>query len=188
MRLAPRVLHISIEATSQAWMNALTSIPHLEELVIGNARPSSLGMKVLQSLSAQLVHTSDTGATSTPEDWDAPLCPSLRRFGLKYHRWLRPSEYFDLLPGIVSIILSREHSNRPLQSFWVWMRSDQKVPLELIDQSQISFNRFQRLVIKSGIKVEGALGKAVMRLIRVISMPLVSGGSGSCARGLSASV
>jgi hypothetical protein len=57
-RLAPRILHISIEATSQAWMNALTFMPHLEELVIGNARPSSLRAKVLQSLIAQPVHAS----------------------------------------------------------------------------------------------------------------------------------
>jgi len=46
-RLTPRILHIGIEATSQAWMDALTSMTHLEELVIGNARPSSLQAKVL---------------------------------------------------------------------------------------------------------------------------------------------
>jgi len=39
-RLAPQILHITIEATSQAWVNALISMAHLEELVIGNARPS----------------------------------------------------------------------------------------------------------------------------------------------------
>jgi len=120
-RLAPQILHISIEATSQAWMNALTSMAHLEELKISNAHPSSLRAKVLQSLFAQPVHMSSTGTPSTPKKWDAPLCPSLKRFTLEYHRWLRPSEHFDLIPDFLSIIFSRQCSNYPLDSFSVRM-------------------------------------------------------------------
>jgi len=170
-RLAPRILHISIEATSQAWMNALTLMPYLEELVIGNARPSSLRAKGLQSLIAQPVHTSDAGTKSTPEKWGAPSCPSLRRFGLKYDRWLRPSERFDLIPDCVSIILSRERLNCSLQSFWVWMGSDQEDPLELIEQSRISLKRIERLVNKSGINEQDVWVLVNMRLIEVIFRP-----------------
>jgi hypothetical protein len=119
-------------------MNALVFMSDLEELVIHNARPSSLGAKVFQSLVVQPVHTSNLGATSTPGELGAPLCPSLRRFGLKYDRWLRPSEQFDLIPVFVSIIRSRQHSNYSLESFSLWTTSDQKDPLELIERSQMS--------------------------------------------------
>jgi len=131
-RLAPRILHISIEATSQAWVNALTSMTHLEELVIGNAHPSSLRAKVLQSLIAQPVHANSTDTTSTSKRWDAPLCPSLRRFRLEYHRWLRPSEHFDLIPDFLSIAFSRRGLNCPLDALSLWIRSDQQDPFELI--------------------------------------------------------
>jgi len=170
-RPIPRILHISIEATSQAWMNALTFMPHLEELVIGNARPSSLRAKVLQSLIAQPVHASNTGTTSTPEEWNAPLCPSLRRFGLKYHRWLRPSEHFDLIPDFMSIISSRKRSNCSLQRFSVWTTSDQKDPLELIEQPRISLNPFERWLNKSGIQGETVLETAPTRLMQVTCKP-----------------
>ena len=121
-RLAPQVLHISIEATNQAWMDALTFMPHLEEFVIGSARPSSLRSKVLQSLIARPVHTNNLSIISATGEWRAPLCPLLRRFGLKYYCWLRTSEHFDLIPDFASIILSRMRSNCSLQCFWVWMR------------------------------------------------------------------
>jgi len=168
-QLAPRILHISIEATSQAWMNALTFMPHLEELVIGNARPSSLRANGLQSLIVQSVHVSNTGAKSTPAKWDAPSCPSLRRFGLKYHRWLRPSEHFDLIPDFMSIIWwrQRQHSNCALQSFRVWTRSDQEDPLELVEESGVSFKGFKRLADESRIKGESVLDFVFMRLVQV---------------------
>jgi len=168
-RLAPRIVHISIEATSQAWVNALTLMPHLEELVIGNARPSSLRAKVVQSLIAQPVHVGNTGAMSTPEEWDAPLCPSLRRLGLKYHRWLRPSEHFDLIPDLVSIIMSRERSNRPLQSFWVWLSHGQKNPLELSDEWRMSSIGFEWLAHESRIKKEHLLDLIAARLVWITS-------------------
>jgi len=38
-RLAPRILHITIEATNRAWITALAFMSELEELVIGSARP-----------------------------------------------------------------------------------------------------------------------------------------------------
>ena len=48
-RLAPKILHISIEATNQAWISALVFMSDLEELVIESAGPSSLGVKVIQA-------------------------------------------------------------------------------------------------------------------------------------------
>ena len=116
-QLTPRILHISIKATNQAWVNALGLMSYLEELVIHSAQPFSLGAEVFQSLVVQPVYESDLDAVNTPGQSGAPLCPSLRRFGLKYDRWLRPSEQFDLVPVFVSIIRSRQHSNYSLESF-----------------------------------------------------------------------
>ena len=151
-RLSPRILHISIEAGNQAWMNALVFMSGLEELVIHNTRPSSFGANVIQSLIVQPVSASDLGATPTPGELYPPLCPSLRRFGLKYDRWLRPSEQFDLIPAFVSIIRSRQQSKYSLESFGLWTTSDQRVPLQLIEKSQISIEGFERLAKESGIE------------------------------------
>ena len=126
-------------------MDALVFMSDLEELVIYNAKPSSLGAKVLQSLIIHPVLASNLGATSTPGELGAPLCPLFRRFGLKYDRWLRPSEEFDLIPVMVSIIQSREHSNCSLESFNLWISSDQKDPFELIEGSKMSLEGFARL-------------------------------------------
>ena len=158
-RLAPQILHIDIEATIQAWMTVLTSMPHLEELVISNACPSSLRAKVLQPLIAQPVHASSTGTTSPYEEWDARLCPSLQRFGLKYHRWLRPSEHFDLIPDILFIISSRQHSNCPLHSFSVWIGGNYHPTFELIDgrEGRINESDVELLADKSSIGREDLL-------------------------------
>ena len=132
-RLTPKSLHISIEATSQAWVNALGFMSNLEELVVSNARPCSLGAKALESLIIQPVHASNLSATSTPGELGAPSCPLLQRFGLKYNRWLRPCEEFDLISVFGSIIRSRQYSKCPLQRFSVWVPGYQKDPIELIE-------------------------------------------------------
>ena len=153
-RLAPKALHISITATSEAWIYVLALLSDLEELVVHNVHPASLGAKVFQSLVVQPPHISKPGARLAPGEWGAPLCPSLRRFGLKYDRWLRQSEQFDLIPVFVSIIRSREHSNHSLESFDLWTTSDQKDPLELVERSKISIEELKRLAKESGIKEE----------------------------------
>jgi len=147
-RLAPRILHISIEATNRVWTEAFAFMSNLEELVIGNAQPSSLGVKVLQLLVVPPVNSNNPGTTSTPGGWGTPLCPSLKRFGLRYRRWLRPSEHLDLIPEFKSIIQSRQQSKFSLQSFRIWTSSDQRDPLELIEGSQISLKGLQRLEIE----------------------------------------
>ena len=139
--------------------------------MIENTHPSSLPAKGLQSLVAQPVHASNTGVRSIPARWRTPSCPSLRRFGLKYHRWLRPSERFDLIPDCVSIISSRERAKYPLQSFWVWMGSDQKDPLELIEQSYISPKQIVRLANESGINEQDMWVLVNMRLMEAIFRP-----------------
>ena len=139
-------------------MNALTSMTYLEELVISNTRPSSLRAKVLQSLIAQPVDASSTGTTSTSKKWDAPLCPSLRRFMLKYHRWLRPSEHFDLIPDFLYIIFSRRGSSCPLDNFSVWIRSDRHVLFELLDGMRwINRSDVEKLANKSRIEQKDLL-------------------------------
>jgi hypothetical protein len=179
-RLAPRILHISIEATSQAWTTALGFMSNLEELVIDNAKPSSIGAKVLQSLIVQPIHTNNLSTSggwnaplasfleqfgvryrhwsqiSTLERWDTPLCPSLKQFGLRYRRWLRQSEHFDLIPEFKSIIRSREQSGFSMESFRIWTEGDGKDPLELIEGSGISLKGFESLA-KEGTTSGGNL-------------------------------
>ena len=149
--LAPKVLHIGIEATNQAWISALSFMSDLEELVIESAGPSSLGAKVIRALIFRPVHASNPNARPTPVNWHAPLCPSLKRFGLKYRRWLRRSEEFNLIPDFEFVISSRGHSNYALQSFSIWMSSNQVHPLELIEGSQVSLAGLKRLGDKSEI-------------------------------------
>ena len=113
--------------------------------MIYNAQPSSLGVKVLQSLAIDPFHAYELCVTATPGGWNAPVCPSLRRFGLRYRRWLRPSENFDLIPVFISIILSREQSNSSLHSFRIWTGINQTDPLELIEGLSISIKSFEVL-------------------------------------------
>jgi len=138
-RLAPQILHISIEATNSAWTKAFAYMSNLEELVIDNARPSSIGVKALRSLVVL------SGITSATGEWNKPQCPSLKRFGLRYRRWLRPNEQFDLIPVLISIIQSRQRSMFSLQSFRIWLSSDGDGPLELIEGSSESSEGFERL-------------------------------------------
>ena len=96
---------------------------NLEELVIDNAHPSSLGVKALQAFVIHPVNGDNIGTTATHRDQNTPVCPSLKRFGLRYRRWLRSSEQFDLIPEFVFIIWSRQRSKLPLQSFHIWKGS-----------------------------------------------------------------
>ena len=145
LRLSPRILHISIEATSQAWIKAFPLMSNLEELVIESAQPASLEVKALRSLVLHTVRANNRDTTAAPVGWNAPVCPSLTRFGLRYRRWLRESEHFDMIPEFMSIIWSRQQSAIPLDHFWVWISSDQKDPVELIEGSWISHKGFESL-------------------------------------------
>jgi hypothetical protein len=156
-RLAPRILHIGIEATDKAWINALTLMSVLEELLINNEQPSSLGLKAVQSLVVHPVHSNNLGTIATAGGWNTPVCPSLKRFGLRYRRWLRPSEHFDLIPVFASIVRSREQSKFSLESFLIWPMGD---PLELIEGSGISLERFERLAKAGAIKGENSINSA----------------------------
>ena len=133
-------------------MSSLAFMSDLEELVIHSARPSSLGAKVFQSLVIHPVHTTNMGTISSPGQLGAPLCPSLRRFRLKYDRWLRRTEQFDLFLVLASFIQSRAHSNYALESFDLWTTSEQRTRVELIERSQMSVEGFKRLVRVSVIK------------------------------------
>ena len=150
--LAPNFLHIGIEATNQAWMDALVFMPCLVELVIYSARPSSLGAKVFRSLVVQLVDSNSLGATSTPGQPGALLCPWLKQFALKYDHWLQPSEEFDLIPAFMSIIRSRAHSGRPLRNFKLQMKRDQMESLELIKGSGLSVIGLRQLADESKVQ------------------------------------
>ena len=168
LRLAPRILHISIEAMSQAWIKAFPLMSNLEELVIESAQPASLEVKALRSLVVHTVRANNRGTTAAPVGWNAPVCPSLTRFGLRYRRWLRESEHFDMIPEFMSIIWSRQQSGIPLDHFWVWISSDQKDPVELIEGAWISHKGFE-LLANDGAR--NLLQLVVGRLVGNMSKP-----------------
>ena len=170
-RLAPRRLHISIEAMSQSWTKALAFMSNLEELVINNAQPYSLGVKVLQSLVVRPTYASNLGTTSTPMGEHAPVCPSLKRLALGYRRWLRPTEHFDLIPEFLSIIWSRQQSNISLQSFQIWTGGDREDPLELIEGSWISLEGFGHLARDCAIEDGNWLRLVASRLVENMFKP-----------------
>ena len=177
-RLAPRILHIGIEAMSWAWIKAFAFMSNLEELVINNAQPSSLGVNVLHSLVVHSVHANNLGTASTHGGGNTPVCPLLKRFGLRYRRWLRSSEHFDLIPEFLSIIWSRKRSKFSLQSFRIWKGSEQKDPLELIEGSWISLEAFEHLANDSAnpandgaIKGGGLLQLVASRLVENLFKP-----------------
>ena len=153
----PKNLHIGIEATNQAWVAALALMPGLEELVIHSARPSSIGAKVFQSLVVQQVDLVYPRTASSPEQLGVPLCPFLKRFGLKYDRWLRSSKQFNLIPVFMSIIRSRQHLHHSkggfsLESFTLHMKRDQKNPLKLIRRYGVSVIGFMNLADASEVE------------------------------------
>ena len=171
-RLAPRILHINIEATNQAWIKAFAFMSNLEELVIGGAQPSSLGVKVLQSLIVYPAHANNLGATATTMGRCTLICPSLKRFGLLYGRWLRPSEHFDLIPELMSIIWSREQSGVSLESLRIWKGSDQKDPLELIEGSRMSLKGFELLDNLEGVdSFHLVIGRLVEKMLKPCPLP-----------------
>ena len=151
------ILHISVEATDQAWINALSFMSTLEELIIDSAGPASLGGKVLQSL---IIWRNLRGQR-------APLCPSLKRLGLKYRRWLRRTERFSLIPDLVYFIKSRERSNYALESLSICMASNQEDPLELIEESRMSPKGLQRLAKESGITGEEFVELVTTELVQI---------------------
>jgi hypothetical protein len=156
-RLAPRILHIGIEATNQAWIKSLDFMSNLEELVVHNAQPSSLGVKVLRSLVVHPVHANNLDTSATPGGRNTVVFPSLRRFGLRYRRWLRSSEHFDMIPEFACILWSRRWPKSPLQSFRIWTTGGQKDPLELFEGRRISPKGFQRLADECAIERDGLL-------------------------------
>ena len=166
-RLAPCILHIGIEAMGWAWTKSFAFMSNLEELLIENVQPSSLGVQVLQSVVIHPDHANGLGTTTTHGGENAPVFPSLKRFGLRYRRWLQASEHIDLFTEFVSIIWSRQQSRLPLQSFRIWLCSDQKSPFELISGSQISFEVFERLANDGEVKEENLFYLMVSGLWRI---------------------
>ena len=156
-RVAPTILYISVGATNQAWIDALFFMSNLEELIIDNAGPASLGAKVFRSLIVW----------PNLREQRAPLCSSLKRLRLKYRRWLRQTERFSLIPDLVYVIRSRECSNYALESLSICMTSNQEDPLELIEESRMSKKGLQRLANESGILGEEFLELMTIGLVQI---------------------
>ena len=87
-----------------------------------------------------------------------------------------------LIPEFISIIWSRQQSTFSLQSFQIWIPSDQQDPLELIDGPWISLEGFGRLANDGAIKGENLLQLMASRLVENMFRPSGKPSAACCQR------
>jgi hypothetical protein len=166
-----RSLHIGATASSRSWIIALESMSNLEELILTNLRPSSLHPALFAAFIAQPPHQKDWDVIPVIGEWHVTLCPSLKILGLRYDRWLRPTEQFTLTPTFMAIIWSRKWSRCSLQSFRIWLTDGQTEPLELIGESQTRLRELGLLhsviYVQQDHSFDLVARKAVQRILKL---------------------
>jgi len=136
--LALRSLQIGVTASSRAWIEALASMPNLEELLLTNLLPTSLHGGFFEALIPRPPPGDDWNTSLAVGKWHMTLCPSLKVFGVWYTRWLRPTEVFELAPTFMAIDWSIKRLTGSLERFHIRFTDDQKEPLELTRYSSQS--------------------------------------------------
>jgi len=166
--LALRSLQIGVTASSQAWIEALASIPILEELLLTNLLPTSLHGDFFEAFIPKPPHEYSWNTALAVGKWNTTLCPSLKVFGLSYTRWLRPTEEFRLAPTLMAIKWSRTWLTGSLRRFHIRFTDDQKEPLELTHDSSTSLKAFELMTsstyVKQGQPFNLVGGKAVQKI------------------------
>jgi len=169
--LALRSLHIGVTASSQAWIEALASMSHLEELLLTNLLPTSLHGGFFEALIPRPPPEDDWNTALAVGKWHMRLCPSLKVFGLWYTRCLRPTEEFELVPTFMAITWSRRWLTGSLKRFHIRFTDDQKEPLELThSSSSTSREAFELMAssiyVKQGQPFNLVGSKAVKKILR----------------------
>jgi len=149
---ALRSLQIGVTASSQAWIEALASMPFLEELLLTNLLPTSFHGGFFEGFIPEPPHEDDWNTALAVGKWHTTLCPSLKVFGLSFTRWLRPTEEFGLAPTIMAIKWSRTWLTESLERFHIRFTNDQKEPLELIRDSSTSLKAFELMASSICVK------------------------------------
>jgi len=137
--LALRSLQIGVPASSQAWIEALASMPNLRELLLTNLLPTSLHGGFFEALIPRPSPGDDWSTALAVGEWHMRLCPSLVELGLWYTRWLRPTEEFELVPTFMTIAWSIKWITGSLERFHIRFADDQKEPLGLSVHSSSTF-------------------------------------------------
>jgi len=168
--LALRSLQVGVTASSQAWIEALASMPSLEELLLTHLLPTSLHGGFFEALIPRPPPEDDWNTALAVREWHMTLCPSLKVFGLWYTRWLRPTEEFELAPTFMAIDWSRRWLTESLERFHIRFTDDQKEPLELTRYSSISLKAFELMAssiyVKQGQPFNLVESKAVEKISR----------------------
>jgi len=166
--LALRSLQIGVTASSQAWMEALASMPNLQELLLTNLLPTSLHGGFFEALIPRPSPEDDWNTALAIGKWHMRLCPSLVEFGLWYTRWLRPTEEFDLVPTFMAIAWSITLLTGSLKRFLIRFADDQKEPLVLSEHSSSTFLEAFELMasLKQGQPFNLVERKGVERILR----------------------
>jgi len=169
--LALMSLQISVTASSQAWIEALASMPNLEELLLTNLLPTSIHGRFLETLIPRPPPEDDWNTSLAVGEWHTTLCPSLKEFGLWYTRWLQPTEEFDLAPTIMAIDWSIKRLTGSLETFHIRFTDDQKEPLKLGGYSSTTLLKAFELMassihIKQGRRFDLVGRKAVEKILR----------------------
>jgi len=166
--LALRSLQIGVLASSQAWIEALASMPNLRELILTNLLPTSLHGGFFEALIPRPSPEDDWNTALAVGKWHMRLCPSLVELGLWYMRWLRPTEEFELVPIFMAIAWSRGWLTGSFKRFHIGLADDQKEPLGLIKDPSSTFLKALELLasLKQGQPFNLVERKGMERILR----------------------
>ena len=166
--LALRSLQIGVTASSQAWIEALASMPHLEELLLTNLLPTSLHGGVFRAFIAKPPHEHPRNTSLGVGRWHTTFCPKLKVFGLSYKRWLRPTEEFKLAPTLMAIEWSRAPFKDSFYEFYIRFTDDQREPswFRGFDTVKTFDLMASGIYVKQGQPFSLVEGKAVQTILR----------------------
>ena len=142
--LKPRVLYLDTQCHDQHLINALTMLPELEELYLGVVRPDGLGKKFFGALQAK----KGKGSRPSSASHVSMLCPNLRKFGIRFRRWLHDNERDEITPLLRKVVDSRRKSDTPLESckFWPTKDTADALAIDLCISSKESYGGAESIV------------------------------------------
>ena len=118
--LRPEILHLRLACDGENLLHALRFLPKLRELVLELDRPTTPGRSFLAGLLPRSTRSEWRQEGVRKEEKKLSVCPSLEVLGLKYRRWLRPSELNNMLLLVAMVSVMRERS----RGIKIWVEKD----------------------------------------------------------------
>jgi hypothetical protein len=113
-----RILHLNIEASEHALVRMLVLMPALEKLALDLTGPSSFGEGFFADLMARPLQKQHWDLLPIGS-WKSPCCPALVVLELKYGRWLRQTEEFQLAAVFAALVWTRRKTHYKMRRFAV---------------------------------------------------------------------